>query len=88
MDIILNRQWERVINYQPHIGDVQSPSRHICGYENLGLPQLEARQGFESPLLRHVAMKRNHGKFLVAKIVFYSCSLGLVEDKDQNPIII
>ena len=87
MDVILNRQRERVIKHQPYVRDVQSPGRHIRGHEHLGLSRFEACQSFESPLLRHITVKASNVKFLVAEIVFYSCSLSLVEDEDKNSVI-
>jgi len=32
-------------------------------------------------------MKTSNGELLVAEIVLYSCSLGLVEDKNENSVV-
>jgi len=38
--------------------------------------------------LWHITMKAGDGEFLVAEIVFYPCSLGLVQDENENSIVV
>jgi len=37
--------------------------------------------------LWHIAVETGNGEFLIAEIVFYSCSLGLVQDKNENSVV-
>ena len=85
MDVVLNRQRERVVDHSSHIGDIQTARSYIRRHKEPRLARLEILQRLHPPRLRHVTMQPADTEALAAKHAFDALRFLFVQREYEDP---
>ena len=59
VNVVLDGQWERVVDDKVHPGDVEASGRHISGHQQRDLPRLELLHRLRPPVLHNSNLSDN-----------------------------